>query len=168
MRTTAPHLIQRETQHTAGIRLRKPFDQAKALIPTLIAETEAWVEEGMATVTGPPYMRLHVIPPGMVGDADFEVGLPVSGPIRGDGRVEPGVVPAGTYGTLVYTDINQGYESNRVLIDWAAAEGIEWDAWDDPAGHAFAARLEFFLDGPDDNEDPTQWDTELLIKVADS
>ncbi|HSJ83551.1 MAG TPA: hypothetical protein VLA91_07005 [Acidimicrobiia bacterium] len=47
-------------------------------------------------------------------------------------------------------------------------EGIDGDAWDDPAGHAFAARLEFFLDGPDDNEDPTQWDTGLLIKTADS
>ena len=168
MRTTAPHLIDRETQHTAGIRLWMTFDQFQEVIPRLIAETKAWVEKGRATVSGPPYMRFHVIPPGMVGDVDFEVGWPVSGPVEGDGRVEPGVVPAGTYGTLVYTDVNQGYESNRVLIDWAVAEGIEWDAWDDPAGQAFAARLEFFLDGPDDKEDPTQWDTELLIKVADS
>ncbi|HSJ83550.1 MAG TPA: hypothetical protein VLA91_07000 [Acidimicrobiia bacterium] len=73
-----------------------PFDQLEEVISRLIAETKGWVEERTATVSGPPSMRFHVIPPGMVGDIDFEVGLPVFGPVEGDGRVRPGVVPAGT------------------------------------------------------------------------
>jgi len=165
MKTTTPHLVERAAQHTVGIRVRLPFDGMDAAIPDLIGETAAWLAERGIAPDGPPFCRLHVVD--MSGLMEFEVGWPVATATAGDGRVAAGELPAGTYGTLVYTDATRGVEGNGVLIGWAEDEGIAWDAQETPAGDAFVSRVEFFVDGPDDDEDPTRWDTELFIKVAE-
>jgi hypothetical protein len=71
------------------------------------------------------------------------------------------------YASLIFTDVTKGVEGNKVLIDWAKEKGIEWDAWDDPKGHAFRSRYEIFIDGPEEDPDPTNWRTEVAIKLAD-
>ena len=53
------------------------------------------------------------------------------------------------------------------LIAWAAAQGIQWDRWDAELGDAFGGRVEFMLDGPEDDPDPANWKTEVAIKLAD-
>ncbi len=165
MRTTTPQLVERTAQHTVGIRATLPFEAMDAAIPGLVAETAAWLADRDIDPAGAPFCRLHVID--MTGVMDFEVGWPVAARVAGDDRVAAGELPAGTYGTLVYTDATRGIEGNGVLIGWAEAEGVAWDARGTPEGDAFVSRVEFFLDGPDDDEDPTRWDTELFIKVAE-
>jgi hypothetical protein len=71
----------------------------------------------------------------------------VAEPLPGDERVKPGVLPAGKYASVVY--IGNGYTGNKTLIEWAKANGIAWDRWDDPdKGDAFRSRYEAHLTDP--------------------
>ena len=114
---------------------------------------------------GAAFMRYYVI--NMPGKLDIEIGVPVAAPVTGDDRVKAGVLPAGRYASLVYTDVTKGMEGNGVLIGWAEKNGIQWDRWDDPNGDAFRSRYEIFIDGPEEDPDPTNWRTEVAIKLAD-
>ncbi len=52
---------------------------------------------------------------------DIELGVPVASALPGNGRIAPGVIPAGRYASLVYTGIENGIAGNGVLIGWAKA-----------------------------------------------
>jgi effector-binding domain-containing protein len=108
-------------------------------------------------------MRYHVID--MAGEMDVEVGVPVAD-AQGDQRAVAGTLPAGRYASLVYSGVD-GVEGNKALIDWAAANNISWDRWDDPCGDAFRSRVEYFLTDPDAEPDQAKWETEVAIRLAD-
>jgi len=162
---TTPKIEERQERRTAGIRLKAPIRDFKKVIPQTLGEIFGWAEEQGVRRAGPPYMRLHVID--MEGQMDIELGIPVAEPIQPNGKVAPGVLPAGRYATLIYTGRDRGYSGNKALVDWAKKQGLEWDAWNDPAGHAFASRYESFLTDPDEEPDHKKWQTEVSIKLAD-
>lgn len=165
MKVTEPKIDHRPEQPYIGIRTQVPMSDLPTTIPQLIDETEAWLLQQGEGLMGAPFIRYHIID--MDGLMDVEIGWPVDNPLKGDGRVSAGVLPAGRYAALIYTDVTQGIEGNGVLIDWAQDNGIAWDAWDTDAGHAFRSRIEHFLTGPADDPDPTNWQTEVAILVKD-
>ena len=166
VKTTEPKLDDRKEKPYVGIRkVVTVQEMGSGLIPQLIGEVFGWLGKQGIEPAGAPFMRFYVID--MAENMDIEIGVPVAAPVKGDGRVNPGVLPAGRYASLVYTDVSKGYEGNSVLIGWAKDKGIEWDRWDDPKGDAFRSRYEIFIDGPKDDPDPTKWDTEVAIKLAD-
>jgi effector-binding domain-containing protein len=166
VKTTEPKIDTRPDQHYAGIRTElAQSEMGSDVIPKLIGEVFGWLNQNGIEPDGIPFMRFHII--NMPGQMHIEIGVPVAAPIKGDGRVNPGVLPAGRYASLIYTDVTKGEEGNGVLMNWAKEQGIEWDAWDDPKGHAFRSRYEIFIDGPQEDPDPTNWRTEVAIKLAD-
>ncbi len=166
VKTTEPKLDNRSEQHYVGIRTQVTMDEMGGdLIPQLIGEVYGWLGQHDVEPDGAAFMRYYVI--NMPGNLDVEIGVPVAAAVTGDGRVNSGVLPAGRYASLVYTDVTQGMEGNRELIGWAEKNGIQWDRWDDPKGDAFRCRYEIFIDGPDEDPDPTNWRTEVAIKIAD-
>lgn len=166
VKTTQPRLDERREQPYAGIRTQvSPEEMGAGLIPRLIDEVFAWLQAHQIAPAGPPLMRFYVID--MSARMDIEIGWPVTTAAPGDDRVTAGVLPAGRYASLIYTGAQNGVAGNKVLIDWAAENGIRWDRWDEPNGDAFRARFETFLTGPDDDPDPGNWDTEVSIKLAD-
>jgi DNA-binding transcriptional MerR regulator len=127
--------------------LEEQARKARTALPDLVAETVAFSRDPLLM--------------------DMELGILVAAPIRPDGRITPGALPAGRYASLVYTGRDRGYAGNGVLINWAQKQGLKWDAWDDPAGHAFACRYESFLTDPTEEPDHKKWQTEVAIKLAD-
>lgn len=162
---TAPKLADRPAQPYMGIRTQAAMDALPHVIPEALDAVFAWLAARGIAPAGAPFIRYHVID--MAAQLDIELGVPVSSTIAGDGRVQAGELPAGRYASLIYTGIDNGIEGNRALIEWAAANGIQWDRWDDPRGDAFRSRYETFLTGPDENPDPAQWQTEVAILVAE-
>ncbi|MEO8607705.1 MAG: GyrI-like domain-containing protein [Chloroflexota bacterium] len=166
IKTTEPKLDNRTDQHYAGIRTQIGMgEMGSGFIPQFIGEVFGWLGKNGIEPDGIPFMRYHII--NMPGLLDIEIGVPVAAPIKGDGRVNAGVLPAGRYASLIYTDVTKGEEGNSVLIGWAQQQGLEWDRWDDPKGDAFRSRYEIFIDGPQEDPDPTKWRTEVAIKLAD-
>jgi len=165
MITTSPKLEDRNAQNYVGMRMQAPVQSLKDVIPQLLGEVFGWLGQHGIQPAGAPFMRYHVI--NMSADMDFEIGVPVASAVSGDSRVCAGVIPAGQYVSLVYTGVENGFEGNKKLIDWASAKGIKWDRWDDKNGDAFRSRIEYFLTDPATEPNPAKWETEVAIKVAD-
>ena len=162
---TEPKLEERSKQPYMGVRTQVPIRRLKNVIPKLLAEVFDWLGKQSLDPTGPPFIRYHVID--MQGLMDVEMGVPVASILSGDGRISPGVLPAGRYASLIYTGLKNGIKGNAALLDWAKEQGIRWDRWDDEKGDAFGSRVEFFITDPDDEPDPKKWETEVAIRLAD-
>ncbi len=166
MQTTEPKIDQRPEQPYAGIRTQVAHNElGSGIIPQLHDEVLEWLNKQGLQPSGPPFMRYYVI--NMSDKLDIELGWPLAAPVKGEGRINGDVLPAGRYASLIYTDVTKGIEGNGVLIEWAKEQGLEWDHWDDPQGDAFACRVEHFLTGPEDDPDMAKWETEVAIKLAD-
>lgn len=162
---TVPAIVERTAQRYAGIRLWVTLPEFPHVIPQTHDAVIKWLQEQGATVTGPSFIRYLVI--NMEEKMHVELGWPVAQQLVGDEQVTAGVIPAGRYGHVVYTGDYSGLmEANRVLVDWAKENKIEWDRWDDERGDAFAARLENYILDPGNDPDPAKWETEVVIKLA--
>jgi effector-binding domain-containing protein len=162
---TDPKIETRAAVPYFGIRLRAPVSEFSTVIPQTHDEVFDWLAQNGIEPAGAPFIRYHVIDMG--DQMDIEMGVPAESTSAGDGRVTAGVLPAGRYATLIYTDIDNGIPANTVLVEWAKAQGLVWDRWNDPNGDAFASRFESFLTEPDDEPDMAKWETEVAIKLAD-
>ena len=163
--TTEPKVDRREASNYVGIRTQVPRSGMGKFVRSATKELFEWLGARGITSMGPPFLRYYVID--MEGSMDLEIGVPVNAPIEGDDRVKAGVLPAGEYASLVYTNARRGYAGNKALVEWARDKGLKWDRWDDPNGDAFASRYESFLTDPADEPDMGKWDTEVAIKLAE-
>ena len=162
---TEPMLEDRSEQHYMGIRTQTAMTALGDVIPQLLDEVYSWLEKQSVAPAGAPLMRYHVID--MAGKLDIELGVPVASALSGDDHVALGVLPAGRYGTLIYTGITNGVQGNKALLDWAAEHGIMWDTYESDKGDGFGARYESYLTDPADEPDQAKWETEVAIRLAD-
>lgn len=153
----------RPAHPTLGIRTRAPFRGMFKVVEQVRKELVNWLKVRNLTPAGPFFLRYYVID--MEGEMDIEFGVLGMEGISGDGRVTEGEIPAGRYASLVYT--GSGLQGNRKLIEWAKANGIAWDRWDDPKGDAFRSRCETYLTDPKIEPRKTKWKIEVAIKLAD-
>ncbi len=158
-----PGVDERPEQIYMGLRRWAPMRGFSKAADQLFKDMRVWVKDHNLQRIGPPLLRYYVID--MQGEMDVEVCIPVAAVLPDEGGVCAGVIPAGRYASLVYT--GAGITGNRVLIEWARAQGLKWDRWDDPKGDAFHARYEAYLTDPKDEPRKTKWEVEVVIKLAD-
>jgi effector-binding domain-containing protein len=166
LKMTEPKIDQRGEQPYVAIRSQIAVQDFPATIRESIDQTYAWLGQHGIEGTGAPFVRYHLINSDMTL-MDVEIGVPVASAVQGNGRVQSGVLPAGRYASLIYTDVTQGVPANAALLDWGNKQGLKWDQWDTPQGDAFGGRYEIFLSGPQDDPDPTNWDTEVAMRLKD-
>ncbi|HWQ12149.1 MAG TPA: GyrI-like domain-containing protein [Roseiflexaceae bacterium] len=159
-----PSIEYRNAIQYMGIRIQTPMKGLSRVFDELRAELAAWVRQQPVIVTGQPFRRYHVID--MAGEMDIELGIPVAQPLPHDSRVSAGVLPAGYYARLIYC--GSGLSGNKALLDWARANGIVWDRWNDPKGDAFRSRYETYLTDPKREPRKTKWEIEVAIKLAEN
>ncbi|MEP7294211.1 MAG: GyrI-like domain-containing protein [Chloroflexota bacterium] len=162
---TEPKFVERSEQPFMAIRTQLRLGEMGSA-PQFHGEVAAWLKAHGMAPAGAPFIRYCVI--NIADRMDLEFGFPVAAALEGDGRVTAGVVPSGRYATITYFGHYENLmEANRVLVEWAKENGVEWDRWDDPNGDAFAGRFEFYPNDPGEVPDPEEWETEVTIKVAD-
>jgi hypothetical protein len=158
-RVSKPTIDERPEEQYMGIRTQTPFKGMFTVIDKhLFKELRTWMQQEGIEPAGPPLLRYHVI--NMEGEMDIEVGIPVAKALPGNGRVCPGVLPAGRYASLTYI-------SNGALTRWGIENGLAFDQWDDPKGTAFRARYERYLTDPKIQPLKTKWEVEVAIKLMD-
>lgn len=160
---TEPKLEDRKEQPYVAVRTQVTMNTLDTAIPQGIGEVAAWLGKQGIAPAGAPFIRYLVID--MEALLEIEVGFPVANSLPGDDDVRAGVLPAGQYASLIYTNIDKGIEANYELLKWGAAKGLVWDKWETEKGDAFGARFEAFLTNPDEEPDRTKWQTEVAIKV---
>lgn len=159
-----PKIDVRTEKNYMGIRVQTPMRGMSKTVEKLFKEMNTWVKENNLKAAGVPFLRFHVID--MKGMMDIEVGTPVETSLPGNDRVRAGVIPAGRYASLIYT--GSGLSGNKALIEWARANNLAWDRWDDEKGDAFRSRYESYLTDPKVERLKTKWEIEVAIKLADN
>ncbi|MEV5966310.1 GyrI-like domain-containing protein [Kribbella sp. NPDC051952] len=107
-----------------------------------------------------PFFKYDVVD--MESGLTMEIGFPVDDLHAGEGEIVTGTLPAGRYASADYHGHPDGLvDATRDLLDWASAEGLEWDA----NGDNWTARLEIYKSDPREVPDMNDWDTELQFKL---
>jgi effector-binding domain-containing protein len=144
-----PHITRAEVQQAAVIHITVPRDQIKQVMDAGFVELFAAVAEQGLTPVGPPFAHHLKMDPTMF---DFELGVPVAGPVTAVGRVAPGGLPTATVARTVFHGNYDGL---------GAAWG-EFGNWIAAEGHTPAPDLwEVYTTGPETSPDPADWRTEL-------
>lgn len=159
----APGIEHRPARHTVGIRIVTPFEGMFAQVDILLKALRGWVNQHGLAEQGPYFLRYHTID--MAGDMDIEVGFVVRKAEAADGRIKPGVMPAGRYAHLTYS--RYALRGNQALSIWAKENNIALDRADTPAGDAFACRYEAYLSDYRVEPRKTKWQVDLAIKLVD-
>jgi effector-binding domain-containing protein len=146
---SAPELVETTEQPAAVIRFTIPRAQIGAVMRAGVGELLAIVTAQRIGPIGPVFSLHRDVAPDIF---DFELGVPVSGPVRPEGRVHASRLPA----IRVARTIHHGpYEG-------LAAAWDELDAWITANGHTPAPGIwERYLVGPATESDPANWQTEL-------
>jgi effector-binding domain-containing protein len=86
--------------------------------------------------------------------------------VPADERVRARSLPAGEYVTAVYTGPYEGLrDATAELLAWAEHNGVVWEAEPTTRGEAWGARVEFYLTDPDEEPDPSKWETLLAFQT---
>ena len=90
---TEPKIYHREETPTIGIRIITPFRGMMAQADKLRKELGKWLQAERIEPLGYGYLRYYVID--MEGDMEIEYGVCVAEALAGNGRIQPGSLPAG-------------------------------------------------------------------------
>ena len=170
--TASPLLESRPAQPYMGIRLRANGEaEFRAAADAGFPELFGWLGHNNLQPAGPPMIRYYALDENGFPTA-FELGVPVSQPVDGDGRVERLELPAGEYAVLVHVgpyrhdDVPDLRAARDRLLAWAANEGIEIAVEEAGGSVTFAACVERYLNDAINEPDWTKWQTELAYLTS--
>ena len=144
-----PVFVQTEAQVAAVIHITVPRDQIQEVMGPAIHEViDAVTKQGIGPV-GAVFAHHFGMTPGIF---NFEVGVPVSGPVSPTGRVKAGEIPAASIMRTVYTGPYEGLgDAWGDFQDLVEAKGLTLgpNLW------------ERYLEGPETGRDASTYRTEL-------
>ncbi len=163
--THEPQIQPRAAQHYAGIPATVTMDTISTAVDSGFPELFGWLASNGIAPTGPPFIRFLVID--MDRELLIELGVPVSAPVTGNGRIQPGVLPAGRYAVLRHTGPYDGLvASHAALQEWAADQGVQFDTTDTAQGSVWGGRFEHYLTDPSQEPDPAKWETDVAYLTS--
>lgn len=152
---TEPQILTTRAEPAAVIRLTIPREQIQQLMGPAIHEVIAAVAAQGIGPAGPVFSRHFCVDPAIF---DFEVGVPVSGPVQPSGRVHASELPAAKVIRTVYQGPyeNLGPAWGEFTAQIERMEEIK----------AASGFWERYVYGPESSPDPAQWRTELNRVLA--
>jgi len=162
-----PQIQTRAAQHYAGIPATVAMNRISAAVDEALPELFGWLAGQGIAPAGPPLIRYLIID--MLGELQIELGVPVAAPITASGRVQPGVLPEGSYAVLRHTGPYDGLTaSNAALLQWAQEKGIAFDTWETGGGEAWRCRAEHYLTDPSQEPDPAKFETDVAFLIREA
>lgn len=129
-------------------------------VPGTEDELFGWLKAKGIQPAGPSFWRYREID--MAATLIIDVGVPVAEPVAGDGRVQAGTLPGGDYIITRHHGHPDGLlQATGELLDWAKANGVQWDSQPHGSGERWASRLEWYLNSQ--TADLPDFDTELAF-----
>ncbi len=144
-----PQIVKTAEQQTALIHLTVPRDEIQKVMGPGYTELMAALSAQGIKPTGPWFTHHLRMDPAIF---DFEICVPVAGPISPVGRVRAGRLPASRVARTIYHGPYEGLPEA-----WT-----EFQAWIAAQGHTAAVDLwEVYAAGPETSNDAAAWRTEL-------
>src|SRR5262245_20389881 len=127
--TNEPQFQERAAQPYAGIRASVMMDGLSAAVDEAFPELFGWLAGRAIEAAGPPFIRYHVI--NMQAELEIELGVPADVTAGDEGRIQPGILPAGRYVVLRHVGPYDGLAAgNASLLDWAREHAVSLDSWE--------------------------------------
>ena len=162
--SSAPEIVTRAEQPYVAIRARVTMGEIAAFARRF-GEVFGWLDSHGLAPAGPPFFKYNVID--MARELEMEAGVPIATAIGGNDQMVAGVLPAGRYATLTHVGHpSELMAATKVLLDWAAEQGLTWDVAPGAEGDLWACRLENYLTDPSQEPDMSKWVTQLAFKLA--
>lgn len=149
-----PTIVETKALPAAVIKLKIPKDEIAKVMGPAMQELMALVPTGAITPAGRIFSHHFKTDP---GSWDFEVGIPVTGAVKGAGRVVAGSLPAKR---VIRTIYRGGYE--QLGAAWGAFTAQVQGRGEKTTGEFW----EIYLTGPESGPDPKGWTTELAMVLA--
>src|ERR1700730_16517504 len=141
---STPQIINTNLQEAAVIHLAMPRSEMMKLFGPAVGELMAALAAQGVQPVGAVFAHHLKMSPDI---CDFELGVPVSAPVKATGRVKPGQLPAVKVARAVYSGPYDGLPSA-----WG-----EFDKWMRANGHKQAGSLwELYSLGPQSTPDPCE------------
>lgn len=156
-------IVDKPERSYLGIRFQTPFGGMFAVITKALKELQKWTKENSLSEEGPYFVRYYHCD--MKEIMDVEVGLMTNSGLVGEGRIKPGLLPKGSYATLIYR--GNGLRGNQALMKWAKEHDVKFDPLVADKAESYTCRYEAYL--TDYRIEPRKllWDIELSIKIAE-
>ncbi|MCE7067138.1 GyrI-like domain-containing protein [Dyadobacter sp. CY326] len=136
------------------------------ILPPLIPEVKEWIQKRNVEISGPDFFLYKSM--NESGELDCQAGFTVSQSVEGDNRVIAGSFPAGIYASIVYTgDFKDLMQAHIALENWIRDQGLTEKAHSENGLTQWGGRTEFYLVDPDNEPDPTKWQTEIAFLLED-
>jgi hypothetical protein len=135
-------------------------------------ELFGWLEQNGVEPTGPPFIRYLELDE-RDEPREIELGVPVGSVPALDGQLQPGVLPAGRYVTLLHVGPYTSAEepdlasARAELLRWAGEQAIKLESSRSERGTEFHACVEHYLTDPSREPDSSKWETELAYLTAE-
>ena len=150
-----PHIVQSAQLRTAAVPVVVPRSEIQQVFPPAVNELLAAMREQGIEPAGPLFSYHRKMPSEVF---DMEIGFPVDDDVKVSGRVVASTLPALKVVRTIYRGPMEGLASAwGELKNWAVAEGL--------ATRPFI--WENYLVGPGNTPDPSAWQTELNLPLAD-
>ncbi|MCX6082303.1 MAG: GyrI-like domain-containing protein [Chloroflexi bacterium] len=164
--TATPLLFERASQKYIAIRTKISRDEIGSIVPEIYSELSAWISANNISISGAPIIRYFFIDYG-TGDVDIDVGFPISSnAMPANNRIKVDEIPYGTYATLIHNGSYENlFETTAMLLAWGRQQGIKWQSPQDSKVSKWKSRIEHYLVGFADTQNPNDWKTEVAILV---
>jgi effector-binding domain-containing protein len=163
---TKPTIEVRQAHPYAAVRMQVPIPFGKFLAKAY-SRVQNWLAEKEIS-NGPAIIRY--LTTDMSQKLDIEVGFTIDQAIAGDQNIITGILPAGSYATLLHTGSYKGkgvYKANVALLEWAQENGISWQTTTIDGVEWWGSRVEWYLTDPEKEADPKKYQTELTFLIAE-
>lgn len=150
-----PEIVRTTARPSAVIRLTVPRSAIRDVMGPAFQELGLALAAQGLTPAGPFYSYHFRLDPELF---DFELGVPVAGPVAASGRVLAGELPAARVARTSYHGSYDGLGAAwPMLFEWIVAEGLV------PAPFFWEA----YVTGPATTPNPDGWVTELSRGLVD-
>jgi effector-binding domain-containing protein len=124
-----------------------------------------WLNHNGVKIAGPLFYRYFNL--GSSEEVlDMEVGYPIATQIPGNGLIVTGIIPKGTYATLIHCGHPHTIDASfEIMQCWARQQGIQWKYYQPNGKQVWAGRFHFHLANPKDVTDQSQCRMALAVLI---
>ncbi|MDN3294767.1 GyrI-like domain-containing protein [Streptomyces ficellus] len=167
--SAGPVVVERPERPYVFMRRRVTMD-GFAEIADRLPELIGWLAARGIEVADAPFFRFNTVNVrDAAGEWEVEAGVPVTSPPEPEGDIGVALLPAGRYATLTHVGHpDRLFEAVRTLREWADEQGLQWDMREVDGVERWGCRIESYRTDPRVEPDPSQWETELSFRLADT
>lgn len=161
-----PHVEYHEEQPYVAIRVTIDMQEIPTVVPPLIGEVASWLKKHHVPEDGPCFFRyLSCTDKGRI---TVDAGIPVASALKGDGRVQAGSFPAGSYLEVTHMgDYSNLREAHMFLESWAGRNGLTLEQDVHPDGVEWGSRTEIYVNDCEKEPDHEKWQTDISFLLAE-